>query len=779
MDVINGAGGSKSVSEGLSAITPAVPNAMEAVYRKCLPAPSGHSDSSQTAAGFERVSRVQAAEPEQTSGDSIRIDAILSRLWRSKMLLLLGAVMGALVLAAASSFSTPVYRARTSIRLEELNERFPNLPDLLSSEGNAPGEAYLQNELKVLESDSLALRVATELGIQPPRRDNPHRGGPPVAAAFALLKLNQAQRSADEIKIGLVERALTVRPSLKSQVIEVLFDSPDPEVAAKGANAVVSAYVAINREGRLQTSRDNTEWLTEQISDLKRKLDKGNADLQTFARSAGLLYGANQTLLSEEGARQIQEELSKAHAARVARQSSYEAALANSPDALPASADNGLLREYEGKLATLQGEITQLRGMYTPAHYKVVEAEARAAQLQTQIKEERQRIISRMRAEYDAAKRLEESLSGSYGQHTRELTEQTAAEFRYGVLKRDLDSTELLYNSLLQKAKEAGITSAMRATSVRVIDPATPPSIPHSPNIPLNGSIGGAMGMILAAGIMLIRNRDAYLAPQNGEARDVSVRELGTIPFARRAVARKWSGGLFRMPEDQGVEMVTWYEQPSVLTEAFRATIASILFSPVFERQDHLVLTVTSAQPQEGKTTAVCNLGIALAETHGRVLLIDADLRRPRIHDIFGHCNDTGLSTLLTGSECIDTLDLTRLIRDTRVPGLSALPSGPGAPSITPLLYSTRMSAFLTRMRKEFDYILIDTPPACLFSDARILGRQSDGVIVVVHAAQARRTELNTACANFLKDGTRIVGTLLNRTALPKNGYGNYRQRPV
>jgi polysaccharide biosynthesis transport protein len=724
--------------------------------------------------------RIGDRRPDQTGlsrSEAVRLDEVFSRLWRNKAILLAGAIAGVIAMVSVSSMSKPIYRARTSIRLEELNERFPNLPEMLAAQDTSPAETYLQNELKVMQSDSLASRVAMRIGIQPVRGS----GGLLAKTPFAgvLKYIEPPTRPTDEdLRIAAVEKALTIRSSLKSQVVEVFFDSPDPALAARGANAVVSEYISMNREGRLEVSRDNTEWLTAQISDLKKKLDRGNEELQAFARSSGLLYGANQSLLSEEGARQVQEELSKARAARASRQSSYEAAISNSPDALPASADNGLLRELEGKLAAVRVELTQLRGMYTPAHYKVVEAEARQVQLESAIKVEHERIIARMSAEYDAARRLENSLTEAYNSHTRLLTDQTAAAFRYNVLKRDLDSTELLYNSLIQKAKEAGITSAMRATSVRVIDAATAPSKPHSPNLPLNGSIGFSGGLMLASGIVLLRKRDSYAQTQAADQREVSIRELGTIPFARKVQPRRWSSGLFAAePQKGGVELVTWYEQPSVLTEAFRAAIASILFSPVFDRQRRIVLTITSVQPQEGKTTAVSNLGIALAETHGRVLLIDADLRRPRLHDIFGHCNDSGLSTLLTGTEPVATMDLQQLIRETNVPGLFALPSGPGAPSITPLLYSARMSAFLERAKKEFDYILVDTPPALLFSDARILARQSDGVIVVVHAGKVTRSDLNAACANFVEDGTRIVGTIVNHTTVRKRGYDNYRQK--
>jgi capsular exopolysaccharide synthesis family protein len=717
-------------------------------------------------------------EPDRPSGgpgELVNLSDAFARLWMSRWLLCAGALLGVLLAVGASALIKPVYRAHTTVRLEQLSEKFPNLPDLLSTEPLTAAEVYLQNELRVIQSDSLARKVALQLGLD----REPARGhsvlGMRVAGFVVPTISGRRDESADDRLISQVHNALSVRPSLKTPILEIAFDSDNPEFAAKAANTVVSEYVAMNREARTEAARNQTDWLTRQISDLKEKLDRGNADLQAFARSSGLLYGANQSLLSEEKARQVQEELSKAQADRAARQANYEAARSNSLEALPAAADSGLLREYESKLSTAQTELVQLRGLYTPAHYKVVEMEARVAQLEAAARTERERILARMRAELDAARRREDSLVGSYSADTRRLGEQTAAAFRYNVLRRDLESTELLYNSLLQKVKEAGVTSAMSAVHVRVIDTARPPFMPRSPNLPLNSSIGFVTGLLCAAGIVLVRNRDSYPEGKPVEWNELGIRGLGAIPYTRRLPSARSSAKLLDGTGKAGVELITWYEQPSEVTEAFRATITSIVFSPELSRRKNLVLTVTSIQPREGKTTTVSNLGIALAETHGRVLLVDADLRRPRIHEIFGHCNDIGLSTLLTGDGSIATMQLDNFLRKTSVPGLSTLPSGPGAASIPSLLYSQRMAALLERLRHDYDYVLIDSPPTSLFSDARVLGRQSDGLLLVVHAARVTRTELATTCRDLLQDGTSVVGTILNRCNSRARGYEGYR----
>jgi capsular exopolysaccharide synthesis family protein len=716
----------------------------------------------------------ESFEPANT--ESIGLDEIFSRLWRRRIALLFLAFLGVAAAAVISAMRPPVYRARTAIRLEGLDDGYRNLgdaPPFGSTAANAPTEAYLQNELKILQSETLAKRVADRLGLQ--TAQNP----PSFLRSPFGISLGRTP-SPDDLRIKTVEKSLTIRSSLKSQVVEILFDSPDPALAARGANTVVSEYVAINREARLETVQDTTEWLGGQIADLKAKLDHGNDELQAFARSAGLLYAADQSSLTEQSVREVEEQLSKAHAERTAKESRYETAISNSPESLPNAADSGLLREYEGKLAALQGELTQLQSLYTPSHYKVLDVKARIAQLESAIKGERQHIIDRMRAEYQSADRVERALESTYRGGTRKLETETADAFHYNVLKRELDSTQQLYNSLLQRTKEAGVASALHATSIRIIDAARVPSIPYSPNLPLNCAMGLCGGLVFGVGLVLVRERGGCRVERGSDSRIANLRELGAIPSAKHDPALRASRNrlLASTCKEGAIELVTRYKQPSLLAESFRATLASIRFSPGFERT-HGVLAVTSVQPQEGKTTTAINLGIALTETHGRVLLIDADLRRPRLHKVFEHGNATGLTSMLTSDEPITDINFDALIHATSVPGLSMLPSGPCAANVTPLLYSLRMSEFLARARKEFDYVLIDTPPTALFSDARIIGKLSDSVVVVVHAAKTNRGEFNAACLHFLEDGTHILGTILNHwdVNVRRGSYESYSYR--
>lgn len=724
--------------------------------------------------------RPKGIEIETQSTDSIGLDEIMSRLWQRRTMLLCFVVTALLLAVAITVLRKPIYRARTAVQLEMPSGAYPKLPDmsLFSATGSTgSNESYLQNELKILQSEALARRVAERINTHGALVPGRAASSSPLMRLLRHAARGQGSPSVDDLQTRAVQRALTVRPSLKSDVIEIFFDSDDPVRAAAGANMVVTEYVAMNREAQMNSAQDTTQWLSSQISDLKAKLDRENEALKAFASASGLLYSANQSALTEQRVSELQEQLTKAEADRADRQSRYETAVSNSPESLPDGAESSLLRDYEANLVTAERDLIQLRSMYTPQHYKVIDAESRVAQLQSSIQQERQRIIQRMRADYDSAARLQHSLEGSYRNQTQKLEAQSADTFRYNVLKHELDSTQQLYDSLLQKAKEAEVASALHVTSVRLIDAARPPTTPYSPNLPLNAAIGLGTGVFLGVTTILIHDRGSIRTKVRIESRALKIRELGAIPKAAcdPLLGKGKNRMLLGKRNESATELAAWHTQ-SLFTESYRSALTSILFAPGSMHQ-HRILAVTSVGPQEGKTTTITNLGIALTETCGRVLLIDGDLRRPGLHRIFGKCNDAGLTTLLKEEQSIANVQFDKLIQSTTIPGLFILPSGPGSASITSLLHSARMVQFLECARQQFDCILIDTPPTSLFSDARLMGRISDSVILVFDADKTDRTALNAACLQFMDDGTSVLGAIRNRSNinLSRESYGYYQ----
>src|SRR5262249_46056128 len=366
---------------------------------------------------------------------------------------------------------------------------------------------------------------------------------------------------------------------------------------------------------------------------------------------------------------------------------------------------------------------------------------------------------------------------------------------QYNLLQREAETNKKLYEITLQRAKEASLASAMQANSAHVIDPAAPPRGAAKPSFQFNLLVGMFGGLVCGAFFVIVRSRmDSTIQSPGVLEVQMNLRELGVIPAA--AVDPALRGGLSALPRTLGngkrkggrtklaggddgadcLELVTWNRKPSLLAEAFRATITSILYAGDNGSQPR-VFVITSPAPQEGKSTVVSNLAIALAEVNSRVLLIDADMRRPRLHSIFDLPNTFGLADVLHERKPVQEYVIDSIVRKTLVPNLYVLPAGPARPNLSRLLYSTRMKEMITRFRDKFDVILIDTAPVLVVPDSRILARTADGIILVLRAHKTHQEAAFAAAKCFAEDGNRIIGTILNgwNPKMSSDGYyGSY-----
>jgi polysaccharide biosynthesis transport protein len=704
----------------------------------------------------------------QPVADSIGLNQLMTALWDRKVVIGLAMILGVSVGIVAGLLKKPVYRARTSLQLQGFNENFLREANSTSPVvGTGTAETYLQDQVKILQSEAVARRVADQVGIVAP---------PLKKLGWMSSTLLPARRrpTPEELRINFVKKSLSVRTSLQSQVLEVFYDSADPELAAKAANATATQYIALNREARWQLAQDTTDWLNRETAALKKRLEKSGQDLEEYARSSGLVFSGAQNGLSEDRLRQVQDALSRAEAERAARQSRYETALAGSAEeTLPDATNSGPIRDYQVTLGGMRRQLAEFKTMYTPAYEKVKRLEAQIAETEAAIGKERQKSLNTMRGDFASAVALERMLTRMYGSETKKVQDQTEKYNRYGILRREFDTTQQIYSSLLQKEKETAAASALSATNIRLIDVATPPSSPYSPNFPLNSALGLVFGAVFGLGSVFIGEHSDKLR-RPGDSSLFNLPELGVIPSVKPSQLHQPRGpNHFHERKATALGTATWNQETSFLSESFRGVLASILFSA---DRSLKVLVVTSANPQEGKTSVLSNLGIALAETKQRVILIDADLRRPNLHKVFDVCNDWGLTDLLQRSESIDLIAAQGLARPTRIPELFVLPAGPGTATIPSLFYSNEMKHLLRRLRKEFDFILIDSPPVLPFCDARVLGQVSDGVVLVVRPSKTGREQLRNVCLRLMQDCTPVLGTILNdlkieATAEAKNYY--------
>ncbi len=702
------------------------------------------------------------------------------------LLSFLGAAAGVLLTLP----QTPVYRARVSLEVQGVNEDFLKLRDVnptTTSMSYSP-EVDLQTQVRVLESQSLIERAVR--AVEPDKWPMLKGQNGRLASWKKALGIRTAPVSMQQQLLNSVPDDLTVRSLPNTRLIEVLYDSTDPDFAAEFANVLAREYIDQNLEARWQTTQHTGDWLTRQLGELKIKLEKAQDEMQAYGRASGLLFTGEQNNLAEDKLKQLQEELSRAQADRIAKQSKYELTASVPVETLPEVLDDRVLQDYHVKLTDLRREMSELSSALTPAHPKVQKLAAQISSMQTALESARTKILSRIRNEYEAARRRENLLAADYAAQARLMSDQAGRVSHYNILKREVDTTRQLYEAMFQRVKEAGVASALRASNVRVIDRAEPPKKPHRPSLALNVMLGLLAGAASGIGLAVIRERaDRSIQEPGDSALLLNVSELGVIPRAKNAGtvrelqaprSRKRLGGSRILELEPGGNMevscgpVDSQPDPSPLADSFRTVLTSILFYGQNGDRPR-VLVVSSANPGEGKTTIARNLGICLAEINLRVLLIDGDLRRQRLHQSFLIDGSKGLTEALrqpAGSSLAD------LIQRTKIPNLSLLPAG--ATGHTTLLYSPRLPELIEHVRKEYDMVLIDTPPVLQMPDARVFGRYADAVVLVVRAEKTTRDVALLACDRLSEDGTRVLGTILNDWD-PKRarsyGYSNYYNR--
>ncbi len=706
---------------------------------------------------------------------------------RHKTRLCLLAFCGAVVGFLSGLPFKPVYRVTTSLEVLNLNEDFMNMKQSnpVTSNDDSMEVSEEETQVKLLQSDALTERVINTL--DPAYGKLSPKGRIAASGWRRLLNLpDQVQMTDREVLLSKIADSVKVRTAPKTRIIEVSVKSTDPHLAAQFANTFANEFIDQNIEARWKTTRRAGDWLSRELNEERTNLRNAEDALQKYARESGLIFTDENTNVATEKLQQLQQQLTFVTGDRIAKQSRFELAQHSPPDSLPDVLNDEELRDAEAKITDTRRQVADLSAVFTPDYSKVKRLEAQLVSMDLAFQRDRTSILERVKNDYDEALRKEKLLAGAYDDQTREVTGQDEKAVQYNILKREVESHRQLYDTMLQQMKQSTIATALHASNMRIVDPAEIPDKPIWPNFKILSAFGLILGTLFGFGTVLIHERADRSLRQPGEIQLwTNLPELGTIPSA--SADRK---SRFKQSNHQkslslheraakelrqgAVELISWDRKPSLMAEAFRSTLTSILFVGENESRPK-VLVLTSANASDGKTTIVTNLAIAMAESRRKVLIVDADLRRPRVHGVFGLTNERGLSDLLAeptlSEEAIDSR-----IQKTDIPGIDVLPSGPSTHVAANLLYSPNLADTVKRLRKQYDMVLIDTPPMLQMTDARVIGRLADAVILVARAEQTTRDAIVAASQRFSEDRIRVLGTILNDWD-PKrslNGYYGY-----
>ena len=670
-----------------------------------------------------------------------------------------------------------VYKSEVILEVTGINQDFMNSKDVDPTSNQITGDQYIETQTKLLKSPPVVQRTAELMGPKVPGAIAANQGivgtirewiGEPAAATPA---------EGEGVVLKMLDDA-KVKVDGTSDLISLTVLGPEAQLTADTANTLTEQFIEQSQDARGSSAGSTNKFLTAQLTDARKKLQDSENALQDYARQTGIVIPSeSQESVAADKLRQIQTDLAKAESDEADTRAQVETSKSSPAESMPQVLDDPTLRDNRARLADLRRQLADLSVTLTPANYRIQQLQAQIADLEQQSAQHRANIIRRLGVQDSETERRKALLTKAYQNQLGVVSDQSAKEVRYNILKKEVDANRDIYQSMLQKVKEASIVAALKSSDVRVVSPAIAAKSTFRPSLPLNLALGLLFGIAFSTCYILLRERnDATLRTPGQSVKHLNVPELAVIPSARIGnseriplTLRNLNGASAQLESKNGAsagsaavdkEMVQWCQDETMMADAYRSAITSILLSRVNGVSPRVIL-VTSPRPKAGKTTTVANLGISLAEIGRRVLLIDGDLRRPRLGKLFGLQFATGLSDALL-DDGSGTITLDSVVRATTVPGLYVLPGGSEPANISRLLHSTLLDSLVESARSQYDFVLIDSPPMMGMADARLLSRIADGVVLISRAGETSPEQLGDARERLADDGTPVIGTILN-----------------
>lgn len=707
-----------------------------------------HSTNESVADGFE-------------ASDAIDFHAYWRTIVRRRWIIVPFFVATVLVTAVVTLRQTKIYDATCTIIIDLAAPRVLEKEQVQEVVDSGAGAAwysreYYETQYRVITSRAVAQRVSDKLQLGA----NPkflHLEGIPEGP-----QREAARASADPVAI--VQANLHVEPVKDSRVVRIRYEDPDPEIAAIVANSVADAYIAETLSVRTTTTASASDWLEQQLADLERKLDASGKALYDFKKAHDIVAASwddRQSMISQRltsiNAALTNARLKKAELS--ARNEAIEAlgkqiTAGTEAESLHPVVGNTAIQALKVKYLDVRAECADLKVRYLDDHPKLEECARKLALAKQALDEQVNIALEGARKEYQETVKTERNLVALLEQTKADSFGLNQYERDYMELKRSNDNNQRLYELVLKRLKDTGVAGMLQASNVRVLDRARPSYGPVRPSTPRNLALAIVVGLL--GGVVLafaVEYLDRTVTTQEQVEQQLGLTFLGIYPSVQR-------GG-----NGKAQDLFVHREPKSAVAECLRAIRTNLLFmSP--DRPLKTIL-VTSSGPQEGKTTTATSLAITMAGSGNRVLLVDADMRRPRVHKVFGIPNGNGLSSLVLGEG-----KLADEIRETEVPGLYALPCGPVPPNPAELLHTVAFCKLLAEMSERFDRVIIDSPPVGVVADAAVMSTHVAGTIVVVKAGQTSREVARKAVRQLRDVNANILGAVLNDLDLQK--YGQY-----
>ncbi len=692
---------------------------------------------------------------------------------RKHQWLILSFMLAVVSITAIGTFRMePVYIATSRI---EIDRGVSNILPFQSTDDYMMDlETYIETQSKILTSETLALQTVRS-GVLSGQTDS--AGDLAASDAFATGSLANLKPPPE---LGAFLASLSVKRVPNSRLMDISFESTSSLKAAQVVNAHIKNFIERDLQSRYEATTRASTWLTDQLNELKIRVEKAEEARIAYERQNQIwsLDGDKQNVTTQRLA-DLNKQLTDAQSERMRKQSLFEFAKTGDADSVPQIRDNPAVQDLLRKRSDVNNQYTDASNQYGPNFPKVQRLQAQLKELDAAAEKEKKGVIGRLESEYREARQREELLSKALDQQKAEVNQMSERMVQYSILKREAEANKALYDGLLTKLKEAGISAGLHSSDIRVVDPAMVPTYPARPAKTRNIVLSFVIGLVGGIGLALLREYmdNTVKSPDDIEAL-VRLPSLAVVPAFSELNGDRPRSKLLKGASSNGhekrIELVAQHLPKSQMSEAFRALRTALLLS----QADHppQVILVTSALPREGKTTAAANLAVTLAQLGDRTLLIDADLRKPGIGRLLSlGSGNAGLSSYLAG---VSSLDLVT-IQHPAIPNLSAIPTGPLPPNPADLLSSHKLLEALAELRTKFKFIVIDSPPVMAATDAVILSVKADGVLLVVRSGETPKEAFTRTRDLLLSVKCHLLGVVLNAVdSTAPDYYYSYRYYP-
>jgi succinoglycan biosynthesis transport protein ExoP len=710
-------------------------------------------------------------DPSDTNGHIVDYLRILhKRRWIAATVFIVTFV----AMIADAFTAIPLYDARTRLLIDAEN---PNVIEFKEVVGENPSRVdYYQTQYNLLRSRSVARRTVESVGFR-------GEASPALSARLSSMASKTAVRalafvwtpaSAEtaptpepvpeavaapvpvESAIDALLSGLTVTPVANSRLVDVTFRGADPELAGRVVNAHAQSYIEQNLDFRFHASKEANDWLSRQLAEQRTRVEESEIALQRYREHNDAISSEDRQNIVVQKLVDLNAAVTRAKTERIEKEAVYQQAAAAQQetaalDAFPSMLSNAYMQQLKGDLAALYRQQAELAQRLGDKHPDMIKVRTAIQQAEVKFQAETAKVVQSFRNAFLAAKAQEASLMAALDAQKREALALNRKGIEYGVLERDVESNRQIYESLLQRAKETGVSTALRTSNIRIVDAAETPRHPASPNKRRTALNGVGAGLVLAICIAFFFE---YVDNRIKQPEEIRLR-LG-IPFLGILPVVSTKGRQAPLMGRDGV--------PPEFGEAVRVVRTNVLYASPHDGARTLL--VTSTRPGEGKTLVATNLAVAFAASGRRVLLIDADMRRPDVHPRFNVPREPGLSDVV-----VRTVQVTTAQRHAGIKGLWVLPAGRTAPNPAELLSSERFDRLLADAKENFDIILIDSPPVLAVADAPILASKCSAVLFVIGAEMTNGKAARTALDQLVPANARILGAVLNRVDLNRQAY--------